>query len=213
MGRYRKKANEEKTRNAERIAKIQKVADLSESREGLEDVSENGGDDSDNGFHLDGKDESACSDALNGWKYDGDYAEASFAYEEAEDDAAADAETGRQEAELYDFTGVAEVVPDKETVKKKCAWFFGNYFGYSKKSFLNKSREEQGHLIFIKMMEARFPIGCHKEVRKALASSKDALECFDLYKLICENPTNGELASFLSRVQAKYKTNKGDMQL
>lgn len=171
MGRCRKKANEEKTRNAERIAKIQ--------------------------------------------KNDGDYAAISFAYDETEDDAAAieDAEADRQEAELYEFTGVAEVVPDKETVKRKCGWFFGNYFDYSKKSFLNKSREEQGHLIFIKMMEGRFPIDCHKEVRKALASSKDALACFDLYKLICENPTNGELASFLSRVQAKYKTNKGDMQL
>ena len=226
----------EKTRNTELISKIQEmedaydtlleeVADLKKELEtALEDskrshgeqlelpkdqvhVSEVGTDNSEEDFYFDDEDERAWSDALDSLKYDEDYTEVSFAYDETEDAVETDMQgnmekAAQQEMDAYDYTDVAEIVPDKETVKRKCNWFFGNFFNHSKNNFLKKSRKEQENLIFIKMMEAHLPIDSQKAVRKALTNSGGELPCFELYKLICKKPTNDELMSFLSGVQA-----------
>ncbi len=226
----------EKIRNTELISKIQEmedaydalleeVADLKKELEtALEDSERSHGEQSElpkgqvhasevgievaeEDFYFDDEDEHAWSDALDSLKYDEDYTEVSFAYDETEDAAETDMQGNmkkvtQQEMSAYDYTDVTEVVPDKETVKRKCNWFFGNFFNYSKNNFLKKSRKEQENLIFIKMMETHLPIDSQKAVRKALTNSGDELPCFELYKLICKKPTNDELMSFLSGVQA-----------
>lgn len=165
-------------------------------------------DNSEGNFYLDDEDESAWSDALDSLENEEDYTEISFAFDETKDNIGVNVQEStaeeviQEEMDAYDYTDVMEIVPDKETVKRKCKWFFGNFFNHSKKNFLKKTREEQEHLIFIKMMEAHISIDHQREIRKALTTSGDELQCFELYKLICKKPTNDELMSFLSGVQA-----------
>lgn len=136
-----------------------------------------------------------------------DYSDVSFAYEEPVEEESEDIqetfEEEPQQEEPYVFTDLVEVVADKGVIKEKCKWFLENLFGYSKRNFLKKAREEQEYLIFMKMMELHFPMDYQKSVRTALTDLGDAVPCFDLYKLICSNPERDEVSSFLSEFQKK----------
>lgn len=98
--------------------------------------------------------------------------------------------------EPYQYTDEKKISSDKSILKKKSRWFLNSIFGYSRKSFLNQPRKDQEGLIFIKMMEMHFSMDKSKIVRDALTDIGEAVPCFDLYKLICKNPSNDELMSF-----------------
>ncbi|MDO4966115.1 MAG: hypothetical protein Q4E51_05345 [Lachnospiraceae bacterium] len=94
-----------------------------------------------------------------------------------------------------------DIVPFKqntEVVRKKSNWFSRMLFNFSKKNFVKQTREEQEGMIFVKMMEQQFPMQTAKLVRQALNKLGDAIPCFELYKLICNNPSDDELASFFA---------------
>ena len=46
------------------------------------------------------------------------------------------------------------------------------------------------------MMELHFPIDKSKIVKEGLADLGDKVSCFELYRLICKNPSTDELLSF-----------------
>lgn len=98
--------------------------------------------------------------------------------------------------EPYVYSDVKNVSSGEEVIKRKSKWFFGHLFGHSKKNFLKKSRKDQEGLIFIKMMELHFPIDKSKIVKEGLSDLGDKVSCFELYRLICKNPSNDELLSF-----------------
>lgn len=98
--------------------------------------------------------------------------------------------------EPYVYSDVKNVSSGEEVIKRKSKWFFGHLFGHSKKNFLKKSRKDQEGLIFIKMMELHFPIDKSKIVKEGLSDFGDKVSCFELYRLICKNPSNDELLSF-----------------
>lgn len=98
--------------------------------------------------------------------------------------------------EPYVYSDVKNVSSGEEVIKRKSKWFFGHLFGHSKKNFLKKSRKDQEGLIFIKMMELHFPIDKSKIIKEGLSDFGDKVSCFELYRLICKNPSNDELLSF-----------------
>lgn len=217
----------EKGRNAELIMKIHELEDnndvlldenadlkkrleaaneeIENSRQELLNLQANVTEDADD--DLEKRDESQeeekeLNDLLAEAEQEEDYRDVSFVYDETERDVREDqevaAEVDQQEEEPYEYKDVMNVVSDKGVIIKKCIWFFDNLFDRSRKIFLKKSRMEQEQLIFIKMMELHLPMDNQKSVREALTNLGDKIPCFDLYKLICTNPTNDELMSFLS---------------
>lgn len=82
------------------------------------------------------------------------------------------------------------------SVKRKSNWFTNLIAQHSKKSFLKNSRQDQENMIFIKMMEMRYPTD---KVQKVRSSLSEHIPCFDLYKLICGEPSIEELDAFFDR--------------
>lgn len=86
-------------------------------------------------------------------------------------------------------------------VKKKSNWFMNLLLQYSKKVFLKNSRQDQESLIYIKMMEMHYEMEKMQKVKKSL---NEKIPCFELYKLICKDPTLEELDKFFSSYDTAY---------
>lgn len=205
----------EKKRNAELIMRIQeledtnevlvdKVFDLEKKLEAANGKIDPIAEDADD-FESKLEEEDELSDVLGGPEHEEDYSNVSFIYDETveEESAVEDImeEADQQAPEPYEYTDIVGVVPDKGVIKKKCRWFLDNLFEHSRKNFLKKSKVQQENLIFMKMMEMHLPIDYQRNVRDALNNMESNISCFDLYKLICNNPTKDELMSFLSEFQ------------
>jgi len=83
-----------------------------------------------------------------------------------------------------------------QSVKRKSNWFTNLIAQHSKKAFLKNDRQDQESMIFIKMMEMRYSTEKMQKVRSSLSES---VPCFDLYKLICGDPSIEELDAFFSK--------------
>lgn len=86
-------------------------------------------------------------------------------------------------------------------VKKKSNWFMNLLLQYSKKAFLKNSRQDQESLIYIKMMEMHYEMEKMQKVKKSL---NEKIPCFELYKLICKDPSLEELDNFFSSYDTAY---------
>lgn len=83
-----------------------------------------------------------------------------------------------------------------QSVKRKSNWFTNLIAQHSKKAFLKNDRQDQESMIFIKMMEMRYSTDKMQKVRNSLS---DNIPCFDLYKLICGDPSIEELDAFFEK--------------
>lgn len=87
-----------------------------------------------------------------------------------------------------------------QTVKRKSNWFTNLIAQHSKKAFLKNDRQDQESMIFIKMMEMRYSTEKMQKVRNSLSEN---VPCFDLYKLICGDPSIEELDAFFNQYSQK----------
>ena len=83
-----------------------------------------------------------------------------------------------------------------QSVRRKSNWFTKLFTQHSKKAFLKNSRQDQETTIFIKMMEMHYTPDKMQKVKNSLSEN---VPCFDLYKLICEDPSVEELDAFFDR--------------
>lgn len=110
-----------------------------------------------------------------------------------------------QEAIMEEEVEEAKEFPDSQmisfesgvqSVKRKSNWFTNLIAQHSKKAFLKNDRQDQESMIFIKMMEMRYSTEKMQKVRSSLSEN---IPCFDLYKLICGDPSIEELDAFFSK--------------
>lgn len=87
-----------------------------------------------------------------------------------------------------------------QIVKRKSNWFTNLIAQHSKKAFLKNDRQDQESMIFIKMMEMRYSTEKMQKVRNSLSEN---VPCFDLYKLICGDPSIEELDAFFNQYSQK----------
>ena len=83
-----------------------------------------------------------------------------------------------------------------QSVKRKSNWFTKLFAQHSKKAFLKNDRQDQESMIFIKMMELRYSTEKVQKVRNSLSEN---IPCFDLYQLICSDPSMDELDVFFNK--------------
>lgn len=102
------------------------------------------------------------------------------------------------ETDMFPQSEVITIDSGKENVKKKCHWFSDLFVRHSKKAFLKNSRQDQESMIFIKMMEMHYSLDKVQKVKKSMTEN---VPCFDLYKLICKDPSLEELDDFFSEYE------------
>lgn len=116
------------------------------------------------------------------------------------DDAAFQKSFEEEEVKEFPDSRMLSFESGNQTVKRKSNWFTNLIAQHSKKAFLKNDRQDQESMIFIKMMEMRYSTEKMQKVRNSLSEN---VPCFDLYKLICGDPSIEELDAFFNQYSQK----------
>ena len=123
-----------------------------------------------------------------------------WAKEVSDIDDAAFQKSFEEEVKEFPDSKMISFESGNQIVKRKSNWFTNLIAQHSKKAFLKNDRQDQESMIFIKMMEMRYSTEKMQKVRNSLSEN---VPCFDLYKLICGDPSIEELDAFFNQYSQK----------